>query len=89
MKFILCPAFLRCQSCPFLMEVYTESCEGRLRVDGLGASGKKLQNALIEATIGKVRSGEGGGGVAWMMGGGDIIILAFNDKLHYQLVWIG
>ena len=37
------------------MEIYTEDCEAELGVSSLSTGGKHIDNAIIEATIGKVR----------------------------------
>ena len=51
-------SFLALKACPFLMEIFTEACEGRLKVTGFVTPSKELKNAIVEATIGKVRERE-------------------------------
>ncbi|ELU07523.1 hypothetical protein CAPTEDRAFT_107971, partial [Capitella teleta] len=40
-------------ACPFLVEIFSEDCEGRLKVMGFATPATELKDAVIEATIGK------------------------------------
>ena len=42
------------QACPFILDIYSETCTAKLTVSDLNKGGRALEQSVVDATMGKV-----------------------------------